>query len=217
MNCGLSKVAFGTLLGFLCFVCYWNSLSGDLVHDDVFAIRDNQDVRPHTPLIDIFTNDFWGKPMSDPTSHKSYRPFTVITFRINYAIHGLEPWGYHLVNIILHAISTLLVWQLCTSVVFVKQPWLSFQAAVLFAVHPIHTEAVAGVVGRADVLSCTFFILSFLFYHDCVISKSNYLSYILKLLLCIVTGTLAMLSKEQGVTSFGVCILFDLFNSFIFR
>ena len=81
--------------------------------------------------------------MSDPTSHKSYRPLTVLTFRINYAIHGLSPWGYHLTNLLLHIITTHLVWLLSSTVLFSTHTYfLSLQTAVLFAVHPVHTEAV---------------------------------------------------------------------------
>uniref|UniRef100_A0A3B3XZH9 Uncharacterized protein n=1 Tax=Poecilia mexicana TaxID=48701 RepID=A0A3B3XZH9_9TELE len=58
----------------LCSLCYSNSLYGELVHDDVWAIVNNPDVRPGSSLRNIFRNDFWGKRMADNTSHKSYRP-----------------------------------------------------------------------------------------------------------------------------------------------
>ncbi|ODM99953.1 Transmembrane and TPR repeat-containing protein 3 [Orchesella cincta] len=60
---------------------YLNSLPGDFVHDDLSAIKTNSDVKGQTPIWRIFLNDFWGKPMADRTSHKSYRPFTILTFR----------------------------------------------------------------------------------------------------------------------------------------
>lgn len=60
---------------------YLNSLPGDFVHDDLSAIKTNDDVKGHTPIWRIFLNDFWGKPMADRTSHKSYRPLTILTFR----------------------------------------------------------------------------------------------------------------------------------------
>ena len=62
-------------------LCYINSLPGDFVHDDLSVIVGNPDVTGGQSLKNIFTNDYWGKPMSDPLSHKSYRPLTVITFR----------------------------------------------------------------------------------------------------------------------------------------
>lgn len=60
---------------------YLNSLPGDFVHDDLSAIKTNDDVKGQTPIWSIFLNDFWGKPMADRTSHKSYRPFTILSFR----------------------------------------------------------------------------------------------------------------------------------------
>ena len=138
------RLVKGSILILLCVVSYWNSLSGELLHDDVFAIKDNQDVRSDTPLNQLLFNDFWGKPMTDPTSHKSYRPFTVLTFRINYAIHELDPLGYHIFNVIAHIVCTLLFWWMSTVIVFgTCQSNMSFQAAALFAVHPVHTEAVS--------------------------------------------------------------------------
>ena len=63
----------------------------------------------------VFKNDFWGTPMNKEQSHKSYRPLTVLTFRLNYLVHELEPLGYHLVNIILHAGVTIMYHRLCSS------------------------------------------------------------------------------------------------------
>ena len=123
-------------------ICYWNSLQGGLVHDDIFAIRDNKDVRPETPIVELFSHDFWGKPMSSNVSHKSYRPFTVLTFRLNYALHGLEPWGYHAVNVALHVLATAVYGWLCHRIAF-SEPDLTFLVMCLFASHPVHTEAVS--------------------------------------------------------------------------
>ncbi|MGH0150607.1 UNVERIFIED_CONTAM: hypothetical protein FKN15_019615 [Acipenser sinensis] len=58
-----------------------NSLQGEFVHDDVWAISNNPDVRPGSSMKNIFFNDFWGKRMADNTSHKSYRPLCILTFK----------------------------------------------------------------------------------------------------------------------------------------
>ena len=148
---------FSSLIACLLAVsCYLNSLNGDLVHDDVFAVRDNQDLRPSAPVGRLLVDDFWGEPMSSPTSHKSYRPLTVLTFRLNYAMHELKPWGYHVINVVLHGFATLLFGAVCRVVVFTGTPGhgkeggdpesLVFTAMMLFASHPVHTEAVSGAV-----------------------------------------------------------------------
>ncbi|KAK7788399.1 hypothetical protein R5R35_000022 [Gryllus longicercus] len=61
--------------------CYVNALHGDFVHDDIPAVTRNRDVVGAGPLADVFRDDFWGTPMGDAASHKSYRPLTTLTFR----------------------------------------------------------------------------------------------------------------------------------------
>ena len=133
-----------------CLVCYMNSLEYDLVHDDVFAIKENSDVRPDIPLQNLLLNDFWGKPMWSNTSHKSYRPLCTLTFRMNYAIHGLRPFGYHAVNIILHCIVSLVYTFTCDAVAF-KSNVLAVIAGLLFAAHPVHTEAVCNASVNSSI------------------------------------------------------------------
>lgn len=62
-------------------LCHVNSLDGDLVHDDIPAVRHNRDVLGTAPLHHLLLDDFWGTPMGDAHSHKSYRPLTTLTFR----------------------------------------------------------------------------------------------------------------------------------------
>ena len=126
------------------------------------AILKNPDVLSETPVWQLLENDFWGTPLTHSGSHKSYRPLTVFTFRLNYMCHGHEPLGYHLVNVLLHALATALFTALARLLLKDTLPVLF--AGLLFASHPIHTEAVAGVVGRADILACIFFLLALLSY-----------------------------------------------------
>lgn len=81
-GCGLAPAGAAALLAGASCLCYGRSLQGEFVHDDVWAIVNNPDVRPGAPLRwSIFTNDFWGKGMAENTSHKSYRPLCVLTFK----------------------------------------------------------------------------------------------------------------------------------------
>ena len=122
-------------------VVYLNSLGLQFCFDDQAAIIDNVDLRPNVTIINLLRNDFWGTPMSDKNSHKSYRPLTVATFRLNYMLHELQPLGYHLVNVLLHSAVCYLYVLLC-GVVF-GEVWPALIAGLLFAVHPLHTEAVS--------------------------------------------------------------------------
>ncbi|XP_069690300.1 protein O-mannosyl-transferase Tmtc2 [Periplaneta americana] len=123
------------------------------------AILSNQDVLPSTPVTRLLVDDFWGTPLSHSGSHGSYRPLCVLTFRLNYMLGGFRAWGYHLVNVLLHCLATSLVVRLARLLFPSSVPVAV--TGLLFAAHPIHTEAVAGVVGRADVAACIFYLLSF--------------------------------------------------------
>lgn len=70
-----------TLVWIIAITCYINGLPGEFVHDDIPAITINKDVLGSNPISSAFKNDFWGTPMADITSHKSYRPLTIMSFR----------------------------------------------------------------------------------------------------------------------------------------
>ncbi|XP_053396006.1 protein O-mannosyl-transferase TMTC2-like [Mercenaria mercenaria] len=198
------------------FLLYLNTLDADFAYDDSRAVQKNQDLEPKTPLINIFYDDFWGTPLTHSGSHKSYRPLCVLSFRLNYYFGELNPWGYHLGNVILHTIVTAIFTKL--SRLFLKQTFPTLVSGLIFASHPVHTEAVAGVVGRADVGACLFFILALICYmeyvklreriHDPGGKSSLRFAYFLG---TSALTTASMLTKEQGVTVLGVCAAYDLF------
>ncbi|XP_037655782.1 protein O-mannosyl-transferase TMTC4 isoform X4 [Choloepus didactylus] len=212
------------VVGLVSLVCFARSYDGEFVFDDSEAIVNNKDLQAETPLGDLWHHDFWGSKLSSNTSHKSYRPLTVLTFRINYYLSGgFHPVGFHMVNILLHGgISVLMVDVF--SVLFGGlqytskgrrlnlTPRASLLAALLFAVHPVHTECVAGIVGRADLLCALFFVLSFLGYCKAFkeSNKEGTRSSTFWVLLSILLGAVAMLCKEQGITVLGLNAIFDI-------
>ncbi|XP_053575210.1 protein O-mannosyl-transferase TMTC3 [Bombina bombina] len=188
------------------FACYWNSLFCGFVFDDVSAILDNKDLHPSTPIKKLFQNDFWGTPMSEERSHKSYRPLTVLTFRLNYLFSELNAMSYHLLNVILHAAVCVMFLRVCK---LFLDPRTSLIAALLFAVHPIHTEAVTGVVGRAELLSSIFLLAAFLSYTK---SKGPDNSIVwTPIAVAVFLVAVATLCKEQGITVVGVCCVYEVF------
>ncbi|XP_066489913.1 protein O-mannosyl-transferase TMTC1 isoform X3 [Tiliqua scincoides] len=134
---------------------------------------------------------------------------------LNIWLAGMNPFYFHAVNVVLHCLVTLVLMYTSDKAVF-KDSRLAFITAVFFAVHPIHTEAVTGIVGRADVLACLLFLLAFLSYNRSVdqlyvgehFPPTASLSF---LLLSLFLGTCAMLVKETGITVFGVCLVYDCF------
>uniref|UniRef100_A0A8C8II15 DUF1736 domain-containing protein n=1 Tax=Oncorhynchus tshawytscha TaxID=74940 RepID=A0A8C8II15_ONCTS len=186
--------------------CYWNSLSCGCVFDDVSAILDNKDLWPATPLSNLFFNDFWG--MSEERSHKYYRHLTVLTFRLNYLFSELSSASYHLLNTGLHAVVCVLFLSICH--LFLDKTF-SLVAALLFAVHTIHTEAVTRVVGRAELLSSSIFLLAaFLAYTPDLkelITPSVMWTPIAVTVVLVATATLC---KEQGISHWGKTPRFTL-------
>lgn len=76
-----SEITLYAFITFLSSLCFLNSLNGEFVHDDIPALVQNPDVLGITSIVELFTHDFWGRPMADIESHKSYRPITTLTFR----------------------------------------------------------------------------------------------------------------------------------------
>ncbi|XP_065139580.1 protein O-mannosyl-transferase TMTC2 [Paramisgurnus dabryanus] len=192
-------------------VLYVNTLDADFCYDDSRAIKTNQDLLPETPWINIFYDDFWGTLLTHSGSHKSYRPICTLSFRLNHALGGLDPWGYHLINVVLHCAVTALFSSF--SGLLLGSGWWSLLAGLLFAAHPIHTEAVAGVVGRADVGAALFFLLALRCYiRHCALRSSGdsrqSWSWFLGTLAC---ASCSMLWKEQGVTVLAVAAMYDVF------
>ncbi|XP_055328235.1 protein O-mannosyl-transferase TMTC2-like [Paramacrobiotus metropolitanus] len=228
------------LIPILAGAVYWNTLDAEFAYDDNRAILDNQDLLPDTPFHQLWLNDFWGTKLTLGGSHKSFRPLCVATFRLNFLLHGYAPAGYHALNVLLHMLATFLLQQLLQQLSGAGNRLLAALAGLSFAVHPVHTEAVAGVVGRADVGAGVLFLLSLLAYirycqlRDQVVSSGKAIPptnpnlpaeqplanpvkdhevFPLRWLLLIATcacATCACLFKETGITVLGVCIIYDV-------
>ncbi|KAM6438082.1 protein O-mannosyl-transferase TMTC3 [Liasis olivaceus] len=201
----VSPKEFALIFGVVA-ACYWNSLFCGFVFDDVSAILDNKDLHPSTPIKNLFLNDFWGTPMSEERSHKSYRPLTVFTFRLNYLFSELNAISYHFLNVIFHAVVCIIFLKLCKLFLDNKS---SLVASLLFAVHPIHTEAVTGVVGRAELLSSIFFLAAFLSYTRSRGPENTIVWTPIAATVFLVA--VATLCKEQGVTVVGICCVYEVF------
>lgn len=152
-------IAIPVALGLL---CYLTSLPNQFAYDDVAIVRDNHRIRDWSDFRAIFLTDWW-QPQDDVAQlehrHRDrlYRPLTLWSFALNYAFAGLNPLGYHLTNVLLHGIACGLAYLVIRRLV--GDARVAFVAAVLFAVHPVHAEAVANVVGRAEILAAIFLLL----------------------------------------------------------
>ena len=131
-------------------------------------------------------------------------PLANLFWKLDYLIWHLNPFGYHLTNTTIHALNSLLV--VILTFLLTKNKLLSLFAGILFAIHPIHSEAVIGLVARYYLL-CTFFYLlslvTFITYSSS--AKKPYLY-----LISIISYVLALLSKEMGVTLPIILVLWAL-------
>ena len=92
----------------------------------------------------------------------SYMPLQLVSYVLDYSLWGLQPYGYHLQQILLHALDSVLAFELVRRLF--GRFWLALIAGLLFAVHPSHVESVAWISARKDVLSAAFLFPSVLFY-----------------------------------------------------
>ncbi|KAH8409415.1 hypothetical protein KR222_002722, partial [Zaprionus bogoriensis] len=174
------------------------------------AILGNADVSGAATWQRSFANDFWGTPLTDSGSHGSWRPLCVLSFRLNHLMAGgYVPWGFHLVNNLLHCVATALVVRVARTLL--ASFWAVLAAGILFAVHPIHTEAVASVVGRADVAACVCYLLTYLSYlRHMRWRESADPRHWFALSATLLFAVAALLCKETAVTALLVCAAFDV-------
>jgi len=160
---GLSKLKpfiFVVIIIALGFTAYYNSTGGKFIRDDNSLIVDNSVVKSWTNMSGIFTKD----NISTPTgkAFHFYRPVQIITYMYDYSRWGLDPKGYHLTNILLHVLAALVLFWFFNTLC--RDSTVSFVASTLFIVHPVHSEVVSYISGRADALSLFFILLAFIFY-----------------------------------------------------
>lgn len=165
------------------------------------AVVENPDVVKATPLADLFRNDFWGTPLASPASHQSYRPLAVLAFRAVFRLGGLRPEPFHAAVWAAYAVSCALFVRVCRRVVFADPaPGRLLLCGLLFALHPVHCEAVASVVGGAEVFASVFFFLSVLA-SPAAPGRDRGLDGLAR---CGAYAVVAMLFKEQGIMALPV-------------
>ena len=135
------------VFGLLVAASYFPALQNGFVWDDR-AFTEADPVRELPGLWRI-----WFSPQ-DLRNEGHYWPLVYTTFWLEHKLWGYAPAGYHAVNVLLHFANTLLVWRVLARLA-VPGAWA---AAAVFAVHPVHVEAVAWVIGRKDLLATLFYL-----------------------------------------------------------
>ncbi len=139
---------------------YANTLKNDFAYDDLGVITGNAHVQ-ELDWVGIWKDNYW--PRTEGVLPDSlYRPLTLWTYLANESFTPGRPGPYHLVNLLLHSLVSVVVsvfaWRI------LGDRWVALLAGILFAVHPLHTEAVSNTVGRAELLATLWAMLALLVY-----------------------------------------------------
>jgi hypothetical protein len=189
------------VVGLIAFIAYANSFVAGLAFDSRGLILDDARVHGWTGgnLSQIWEHTYWW-PVGESGL---YRPFTTVSYLFNYAVLGNGGWagGYHTINFLLHVLNGLLVWLIARR--FWKERWPPALIATLWAVHPVLTESVTNVAGRADVLAGTALLSGFLFY----LKSRQDKRWLLPLMLATALG---VFSKESAVVIVAIIVLYEL-------
>lgn len=181
----------------LTFLVYGASLANRFVAwDDNYVIDFN-------PVVRGFTWDHLQKTFTTFVDPELYNPLTFISYQLDYTLGGLHPFIFHFTNLFLHTFNALFVaWLLF---LLSKKKWIGLMGGILFAIHPLNTEAVAWASARKDTLSTFFFLLSLIayLYHQEKDADRKWYGWSLVAFVC------GLLSKVMVLTLPGVLLLID--------
>jgi tetratricopeptide (TPR) repeat protein len=184
-------------------IVYMNSLSNDFVYDDISTIVENVHIKHFGKNLPSFFNRSYFKIAH---GESSYRPVATLSYYLLYALFELKPFGYHLFSLVLHIFNVVLVYLLANLIINNKIS--SLIAGLLFACHPVLTEAVDCISFNDDLLAALFFFLALFLYVKLKTTaiKGNLIIYISSLV-CFLLG---LLSKEMAITLPIIIVVYDL-------
>lgn len=191
------------------FLLYANTITHEYAVDDMIVVQKNKlTQKGFDGIADIMTTDafygFFGEDYKFVAGGR-YRPLSIVTFAIEVELFGSnKPHISHFINALLYGITCMLIFLLLLKL-FKQYPSSALQvtvpfiAALLYTAHPIHTEVVANIKGRDEIMGMMFSILTLLFSVKYIQQKN-----VLALLLTLVSFVLALLSKENAITFLAV-------------
>ena len=178
---------------------YANTLANGFAYDDVLIIQENESIHELSGLPEAIAAPYW--PNEQGAGLGIWRPLITGVFGLEWAAWGDNPLPYHLLNLLLHGVVTALVVLLLAELLPLVA---ALVGGLIFAVHPVHVEAVANIVGRAEVLSALFYLSACLV----LVRGGARLGANRTLVICLLYA-LAFLTKESAVTLPGVVLLLD--------
>ena len=200
------------LVALITFVVFSPALRNGFVNwDDFETIVANQNFRGFTwsHLRWMFTTFHLGH----------YQPLSWLTFSLDYLLWGVEPFGYHLTNILFHSANAVLFYFLTRRLLAIAAPISNAVvlhlaagfAALIFAIHPLRVESVAWATERRDVLSGFFLLLTVLSYLKAVGPETKKTSWGRWIAVTVILYVLSLLSKASGITLPMVLVVLDVY------
>ena len=185
----LERVA-PVLVVLVALLVYGNALQNGFVLDDGPVVLRNPLVHSLDGLWRAFSEPYW--PAPNPGGQ--YRPLGIASFALDWVVSGGDPRWLHAANVIWHAAAAVLVWYLAMQLL---APAAALIAALLFAVHPVHVEAVSNLVGRLEPMAAVFVLGALLAHRRGSWWAAAFFA-------------LGLLAKESAITFLGLVVAHDL-------
>ncbi len=201
-----SELRWLILIVIVAFVVFANSLSGDFVYDDDRQILRNPLIQDSRLYGKALTSDVWAfKGDGTIAASNYYRPTFVAWMILNFLFFGSNPFGWHLLNMLLHIGVCLLAFLLLRR--WEVSPISALAISLVFAVHPVHTESVAWISGSPDLLFSAFLLGALWFAQSDAESRKRgdavkKHSVSIDLIIALIFYTFALGSKEVGILCF---------------
>jgi hypothetical protein len=183
-------VLSGTALALFAAIVFANALGNGFVLDDRGILLGNQLVQQLTESWRAFALPYWPEALGGG----QYRPLGILSFALDWRLSGGDAAWFHAVNVAWHMLATVLVWRLARELM---PSTAAIVCAALFAVHPVHVEAVANVVGRLECMAAVFALGAILAHR-----MSSWLALPL--------FALGLLSKENAIVTIALVVANDV-------
>lgn len=195
----LSHTACGALVALLAVLTHFNSLWNGFALDDNYVILLNPRVHQLGDQAAIWLTPYWpnfGEMLG------LYRPLAVFGYAVQWSVGDGAPWVFHSVNVLLHATVSVLVLALLWRLV---SPAAALLGALLFAIHPVHTEVIANVVGQAEMIAAAAVLAAAIIYMDRPADEPG----IGRTLAVATLYAVGMLAKEGAIVLPGLLVALD--------
>ena len=183
------RILLPIIIASVSFLAYLNTLHHQFVFDDFRVIVNNSFIKDWKYFPTLFNSEYF-----KISGELSYRPLVTLSYFIDYTLWHLNPFGFHLTNLLIHTLNTFLVFSFILTIT--KDPKFAGISSLFFSVYPILTETENSVGFREDLLCATFFLLTLFFYVKLYTSKYKNTCYAIALL----SYFFSLFSKEMAIS-----------------